>query len=189
MSKWNPRTPMPPSPAGFWRDIPNHPGYQASMDGEVRRVYEDGTVRTATENENHQVGIRINGKYTCKLVSRLVWSAFHGPAPEGMCVRHINGDNGDHSIHNLKLVGVAGKGIPAGNRRPVAKVRYSTGEVVELYPSMKAAAEANGCSVTTISLAAQTGEYREGGVRYMYAEDLTDRRGGRLRKNDRKGTP
>jgi len=38
------------------------------------------------------------------LEHRLVWEAHHGPILEGMAVHHINGNNQDNRIENLRLV-------------------------------------------------------------------------------------
>ncbi|AHI60499.1 HNH endonuclease [Escherichia phage bV_EcoS_AHP24] len=37
-------------------------------------------------------------------VHRVVWEMFNGPIPKGMQVDHINHDNGDDRIENLRLV-------------------------------------------------------------------------------------
>ena len=35
---------------------------------------------------------------------RLIWEQHYGPIPDGMHVHHINGDNQDNRIENLRLV-------------------------------------------------------------------------------------
>lgn len=37
-------------------------------------------------------------------VHRLVWQLYNGPIPEGMMIDHIDGDNGNNRIENLRLV-------------------------------------------------------------------------------------
>lgn len=100
----------------IWRDIPDYEGlYQASNMGRIRSLD-----RVVTHNYGGiavkkgrilkprpgrgQVTLIKNGIRTYPLVSRLVYSAFYGPIPEGLQVNHINEDFTDDRLENLNLM-------------------------------------------------------------------------------------
>lgn len=99
-----------------WMDIPGFEGcYQASNKGRIRsldRVVKHNYGGTATKkgrvltprHNRAQVTFIVNGKRTYPLVSRLVFSAFNGPIPDGMQVNHINEDFTDNRLENLNLM-------------------------------------------------------------------------------------
>lgn len=100
----------------IWRDIPGYEGlYQASNLGRIRSL--DRTVRhnyggTAVKkgkilmprHGRAQVTFIKDGVRTYPLVSRLVYSTFNGPIPEGMQVNHISEDFTDDQLENLNLM-------------------------------------------------------------------------------------
>lgn len=45
-----------------------------------------------------------NGKRKFMRVHQIVWATFNGPVPEGFEIDHIDGDKGNNSIGNLRLV-------------------------------------------------------------------------------------
>lgn len=100
----------------IWRDIPGYEGlYQASnlgrvrsLDREVKHNYGGVAVKKGKiltpRHERAQVTLNKDGIRSYYLVSRLVYSAFYGPIPEGMQVNHISEDFTDDRLENLNLM-------------------------------------------------------------------------------------
>jgi hypothetical protein len=95
-----------------WRDIPGHPGYQASDDGRVRsvdRVVVDkngrrmrwrGAELTPTPDVHGYLRVAVPG--SPRPVNRLVCMAFHGAAPDGRPhAAHRDGDRLNNRPGNL----------------------------------------------------------------------------------------
>ena len=53
----------------------------------------------------------VEGKKTSRTMQRLVYSAFHGPIPDGYQVDHVNHQRSDNRLENLQLL------TPAENQR------------------------------------------------------------------------
>lgn len=99
-----------------WRDVPNHPGYRVSSQGDVMSAWRRvglGRGRGCTvalgdnwrlmSQSTNQRGYKfLNlGRNNTKVVHRLVLEAFSGPCPDGMEARHLNGNPSDNRIENL----------------------------------------------------------------------------------------
>jgi len=94
-----------------WRDIPGYEGfYQVSNAGQVRSldrtVSRNNGVPLPLKGKELQLGtsrgylhVRLLGR-TCK-VHQLILRTFVGPRPDGMDVRHLNGDKRDNRLENL----------------------------------------------------------------------------------------
>lgn len=90
-----------------WRDIPGHEGrYQASSLGRIRsvdhyviRLVKGRVLRPRIREKGYPV-VTISGAGP-KDVHQLVALAFHGQRPEGLQVRHLNGDKLDARAANL----------------------------------------------------------------------------------------
>ena len=50
------------------------------------------------------------------LVHRMVWEAFNGPVPEGYVVDHINRDNSDNRLENLRILTKQQNGLNNGKK-------------------------------------------------------------------------
>ena len=93
-----------------WRDIPGFENrYQASSFGRIRSLRYEGhnevRILKLQKRQNYWRVALHNGKTTrYYTVSRLVWSTFNGPIPEGMQVNHIDENTDNNSIFNLNLM-------------------------------------------------------------------------------------
>jgi hypothetical protein len=98
-----------------WRDIPGTGGaYEVSSAGQVRSKDRSGTdkrgrprfragrlLRPGVTNEYEYVNIRLAGRHGSRKVHDLVTAAFIGPKPDGMQVRHLDGDRRNNNVDNL----------------------------------------------------------------------------------------
>lgn len=99
-----------------WRPIPGwEDRYHASNHGHIKSLarviqYQDGRHRPVGDtvlkqkyaaSGHHQVSFWASNKTTTKWVHRLVAETFLGPCPDGMEVRHLNGDPADNRVENL----------------------------------------------------------------------------------------
>ena len=139
-----------------WIDIPGYMGrYQISDKGRVRSLQfkgkvrisplvmktfqaADGNITVALTNENKQ-----QYKYTIPRLMAVAWLGL--PIDSDITAYCKNGNKGDFALENI---GLSTRSEMLGNsvRRPVRKVLRKTGEVVEVYGSVKEAAQQNGMS-------------------------------------------
>lgn len=88
-----------------WRHIPGYDGYQASDDGQIRRIMDGETLNQYHHDSGYRsVSIYRTQKSRVPLVHRLVALAFLGEPPEGYQVNHKNGDKADNRLSNLEWV-------------------------------------------------------------------------------------
>lgn len=149
-------------------DIPDFVGfYQASNLGNIRsidRTYTDkngitqhykGRTLKAYENEKGYLQIRLSkcGVQSTKYVHKLVAQAFLGECPEGYEVDHINRDNTDNRVENLRYVthpeNCFNRDNLPTNNKPVYQYTLE-GEFISEYPSLTEAARAVGCDKSSI---------------------------------------
>lgn len=159
----------------IWKDIPGYEGlYQASNLGRVRSLdrevfgkYDNIAVKKGKiltpRHRRAQVTLMKDGIRSYPLVSRLVYSAFYGPIPDGMQVNHIDENPEKNNLENLNLMtpkentnygtGIerraktcskALKGKMTYETNPNAKPVYQysvDGKFLNEYPCLKTAAE------------------------------------------------
>jgi len=80
------------------RDVEFLPGRVGVIPGRVMKLY-------VAPLGYHTVQFCSNGKHTAHWVHRLVLAAFVGPLPDGLVVRHLNGDPIDNRLGNLTYAG------------------------------------------------------------------------------------
>ena len=102
----------------LWKTIKGYDGaYQASTLGRVKSI--DRTITNKRDrkqsfketiltpdhapNGYERVCLSKNGRYKHVRVAKLIYEAFVGPVPEGMEIDHINGDNTDNRLENLRV--------------------------------------------------------------------------------------
>lgn len=101
-----------------WQDIKGHEGkYQASDQGRVRSITRTiincrGRKQSFREtilrpdyapNGYERVSLPKNGKYKHHRVAKIIYETFVGPVPEGMEIDHLNGNNRDNRLENLRV--------------------------------------------------------------------------------------
>jgi len=89
----------------IWRTIPNHPNYEASNLGRIRRGMNGRVVKQlGSDVRNYQVvTIWTNKKKYTKKVARLVWSAFNDCECD-KTVDHIDRNKLNNTITNLRCI-------------------------------------------------------------------------------------
>ena len=141
-----PKVPRPPEQ---WRDIPGYDGkYQASTEGRIRRVYEDGSnlvmkqyERNGTNGKQHTVNLYdLNGKQKPSSVLRLIALTFMPDQARTGAVVHRNGLHSDNSLRNITIMPLKELGTRFGGvRRKAVCMVDRHGKVLEIYPSVTAA--------------------------------------------------
>ena len=84
------------------KPVLGYEGFWATDDGRI--IGRRGDFRTLQINRGgyQNISVYINGKYTRPSVHKLVMLAFEGPRPEGMEVRHLDGNKLNNAYSNLK---------------------------------------------------------------------------------------
>lgn len=82
----------------YWRQILDHPRYEVSHLGRVRNAE---TLYVLKPSGSKYLSVTLERR-TQRAVHTLVLEAFHGPRPEGLEGRHLNGDSHDNRSENLK---------------------------------------------------------------------------------------
>ena len=85
-----------------WRSVPDHPNYEVSDLGEVRNA-RTGKVLKQFPRAGGYLGLCLwkHNKGWPVATHRLVMISFVGPRPEGLEVRHLDGDINNNSLDNL----------------------------------------------------------------------------------------
>ena len=83
------------------KPVPHCPGYLASDDG---HVYRDGTQRKPNTNGRGYLKIKVsvNNVQWDEYIHRMVCAAYHGPCPDGMECRHLDGQRQNNRPANLE---------------------------------------------------------------------------------------
>lgn len=143
-----------------WRDIPGLGGiYQADREGNIRRVYRNGKTHIMTPyhkkmngSQRMVVKLSVNGRSREAVVIQVIAKTFLGQPPDGHIPVHKNGCQSDNYVNNIEYISQkrAGKIYgPRSKRKAVAKID-AKGEIVEIYPSARAAGRANYMSYTAV---------------------------------------
>jgi len=137
--------------AEFWRDIPGSLVYQISNCGNVRKKIQDGKFKNiktyCAKGKWMMVKVKKNNIYKEFCVHRLVAEAFLKP-PENnnMVVYHKNELIRDNHVDNLEWITLKELGKKSGAIQrsiPVIQLDTKTGEIINFYKSIAAAARDN----------------------------------------------
>lgn len=95
----------------IWKSISGYEGlYEISNEGNVRSLLND-KIKVMTPVDNGigylLIGLTKDGKRKFMLVHRLVYSAFKGEIPDGMCINHHDECKANNNIDNLELMTIA----------------------------------------------------------------------------------
>lgn len=123
------------------RIVPEYPGLVISSDGRIQGPSGKWLKTPVSKRTGYQQFTYYPGDGTCKypLVHSVVCVAFHGPRPEGMQVRHLNGDRCDNRADNLRWGTpkenqgdrrAHGTGHPQGSDHPMSKLKVE--DVLEI---------------------------------------------------------
>lgn len=100
-----------------WRPIPGHPGYEASTEGRIRSCWVVGGAHKRGRQLGSEwrllrgwidahgyraVNVVLGDSSATRKVHALVAETFHGPRPERLQVRHLNGVQTDNRPGNLR---------------------------------------------------------------------------------------
>jgi hypothetical protein len=88
--------------AGSWRSAQGFPGYEVSDLGQVRKGDKLLKQSPFAGKKYLRVTLCRAGKWITKRVHHLVLEAFVGPCPPGYEARHLNDEQSDNRLSNLK---------------------------------------------------------------------------------------
>ena len=147
-----------------WKPVKGYEGlYDVSADGEVRSTRRQGApggLRKLYVNQDgyHMVKLCKDGKERRWMVHRLVYEAFVSVIPDGLEINHIDENKQNNHVSNLEAISHVenvrhGTGIERMRQNHYKRVEQYTldGELIAVYPSQKAAAEATGINRCNIS--------------------------------------
>ncbi len=87
----------------MWKEYPNDPRYEVSTEGQVRMKGRQPRKPSVTPTGYHVIVFSNPGtKHIGRYVHRMVLETFVGSCPEGLEVSHLNGDNSDNRLSNLR---------------------------------------------------------------------------------------
>ena len=93
-------------PGEEWRPVPNYPGYEISNMGRCRswKVQPSPRLIAPGSKPDGYLNYRLRnpgGVQLTRMAHRLVMEVFVGPCPDGMEVRHLDGDQANNRLENL----------------------------------------------------------------------------------------
>lgn len=85
--------------------IPDLPQCRADNEGNIYRIYHNGQLRRLAQRFDKDgyiiVRVQYDGRRRWLKVHRLICSAFHGPCPNNMMSRHLDGNRSNNLPNNL----------------------------------------------------------------------------------------
>lgn len=143
-----------------WADVPGYDGkYQASVEGDVRRVYQSGKTRLMTPYRKKMSGsqrlvvkLTHNGKSKEEILMQVIAKTFLGEPPDGFVPYHKNGCQTDNYLGNIAYISKKELGQRTGKlSRSMAVLKIDpNGEVVDVYRSAREAGRKNFMSYQTV---------------------------------------
>lgn len=143
-----------------WKNIPGYSGkYQASTEGNIRRLYKNGKmrvltpfIRKSTGKDDLFVKISGNGDYKDLKLSLLVYRTWVGDIYEDMNIVHLDGNRNNNRPSNLNAVSKKNLGSKYGylSKAKIVLQLDKDGNVINTYRSAREAAKENGMSYQTV---------------------------------------
>ena len=145
----------------FWTDVPGSFKYQVSNYGNFRRKLKNGKTKNIKTycRKGKWMAIKVDwkGKYGEYHVHQIIADTFlEPPKSDGLVLRHKNGLIRDNYAGNLEWITRKALGKKTGGISkaiPVRQIDSQTGEVINWYKSISAAARDNFIHKETIRLA------------------------------------
>ena len=141
------------------KEIPNFPNYYITTDGRVWSGWRKKFIAIITTSKGyHRVVLSKKNKSYNFLVHRLVAEAFIPNPDNKPCVNHKDENPGNNDYTNLEWAthkennnyGSHGEKNGKAHSKPVVKIDKNTNEILQYYPSARAAAKDVGMSATNI---------------------------------------
>lgn len=119
----------------FYYDITSPSGLRWNKDilagrGQYIQYTKSSPVGSIMKDSRWSVSIRINGKQCRYYCHRIIWEIHFGKIPKGMIIDHLDGDEQNNDIANLKLTNYSGnnknRGIDSRNTSGITGVAIST---------------------------------------------------------------
>ena len=90
----------------IWSDIPGFPDYAVSNHGRVISIMTGKELRPRPNSYGHlRVSLRQSGRTIDRMIHQLVAEAFLSGYEDGVKIRHLDEDNGNNYVENLRFLG------------------------------------------------------------------------------------
>lgn len=172
-----------------WKNIKGYEGkYEVSNCGRVRslnyrRSGEVKELKPGTDGFGYKfVLLSTNGKPRMKKVHRLVYEAFRGPIPAGMEINHLDENPANNWLENLETCtrkennnyGSHNERVAKANGKPVQQIDRVTGEVLNIFPSVREAGRQTGINPSHIASCCKGKPWYKsaGGYKWRYANNI-----------------
>lgn len=118
-----------------WRPIPDHPGYEASSHGRVRKVTY-GLIKLWRSNSGYlRVGLtREDGHRHMPSVHKVVTDTFIGVCPDGYTRNHKDGDKDNNRPENLEFLTIGDNhkhAYKTGLKKPMSGSKHGMAKLTE----------------------------------------------------------
>lgn len=141
-------------PKNFWFKIPGEENLEASITGEIRKIYKHKTkvLTPYLPKRKLNLGYYVHVNYKMLKVSHLVYKTFYGDIKDGMCIMHKDGCLWNNHKDNLLAVTKKELGKITGKKSKSIRVKKidSKGKTIETYYSAREAARNNYVSYQTV---------------------------------------
>ena len=131
-------------PKNFWFEIPGEENLEASITGEIRKVYKHKTrlLTPYLPKRKLKFGYYVHANYKVLKVSHLIYKTFYGEIKDGMCIVHKDGCIWNNHRDNLIAVTRKEVGKIFGKKANSLRVKKidNKGKILEVYCSAREAA-------------------------------------------------
>jgi len=90
-------------PVSAWRTTLRYPEYEVNEAGQIRSAYTMRPLKGGIDKDGYRkIVICSNGQRFYRRIATIVAETFHGPRPEGMVLRHLDGSRTNDLPENLR---------------------------------------------------------------------------------------